>query len=74
MYIKRLEDLRVDRDLNQKDLANYLCVADNTYGQWENDKRHIPIEAIINLSKFYNTSVDYILGLTDVMKPYPRKM
>ena len=66
----RLKDLREDMDLTQKQIADYLRVKQNTYSQYENGQRQIPIEALIALAKFYNTSVDYILGLTDVKKPY----
>lgn len=72
MFIKRLKNLRVDRDITQKELAELLKISSNTYSQYENDTRHFPIECIIELSKFYDTSVDYILGLTNEIKPYPR--
>lgn len=68
----RLKELREDRDYKQTELANFLNVAKNTYSNYENEKRVIPYELMIKLSFFYNTSVDYLLGLTDIMKPYPR--
>ena len=68
----RLKELREDRDYKQNDVAIFLKVAQNTYCNYENEKRLIPYDLIIRLSYFYNTSVDYILGLTDVQKPYPR--
>lgn len=72
MFIKRLKNLRIDRDIKQKELADFLKISPNTYSQYENDNRHFPIEFIIELAKFYDTSVDYILGLTNEPKPYPR--
>ena len=67
----RIRDLREDNDLTQKRLAEYLHIKQNTYSQYENGQRQIPIEALIALAKFYKTSTDYILGLTDERKPYP---
>lgn len=68
----RLKELREDRDYKQNDIAIFLKVANNTYCNYENEKRLIPYDLIIKLAYFYNVSVDYILGLTDVQKPYPR--
>lgn len=69
----RLRDLREDHDLTQKELAGYLNVKQNTYSQYEAGQRQIPISSLISLAVFYNTSVDYILELTDEPKPYKRK-
>jgi len=66
----RLKDLREDADFTQKQIAEYLNVRQNTYSQYENGQRQIPIEALVALAKFYNTSTDYILGLTNEKKPY----
>jgi transcriptional regulator with XRE-family HTH domain len=66
----RIRDLREDRDLTQKELAEYLHIKQNTYSQYENGQRQLPIEALIALAVYYNTSTDYILGLTDEIKPY----
>ena len=69
----RLRDLREDKDLTQKELAEYLHIRQNTYSQYETGQRQIPIELLIQLARFYNTSVDYLLSLTDETIPYPRK-
>lgn len=69
----RLRDLREDHDLTQKELAKYLNIRQNTYSQYEAGLRQIPISSLITLAVFYNTSVDYILELTDEPKPYKRK-
>jgi len=66
----RIRDLREDNDLTQKQIAEYLHIKQNTYSQYENGQRQISIEALIALAKFYKTSTDYILGLTDERKPY----
>ena len=66
----RIRDLREDRDLTQKEIAEYLHIRQNTYSQYENGQRQIPINFLILLAKYYNTSTDYILGLTDNPKAY----
>ncbi|MBR6644591.1 MAG: helix-turn-helix transcriptional regulator [Clostridia bacterium] len=68
----RLKDLREDSDISQIQMAEFLHVKQNTYSQYENGKRQIPIEMLVKIAIFYNVSVDYILGLTDVKTPYPR--
>lgn len=60
----RIKELREDNDLTQRQLAEYLHIRQNTYSQYENGQRQIPIDALIAIAKFYNTSTDYILGLT----------
>ena len=66
----RIKDLREDADLTQKEIADYLHIKQNTYSQYENGQRQIPIDALIALAKYYKTSVDYIHELTDERKPY----
>ena len=66
----RIRDLREDHDLTQKEVAAYLHICQNTYSQYENGQRQLPIDALIALAKYYHTSTDYILGLTNERKPY----
>ena len=66
----RIKDLREDRDVTQKEIAAYLHIRQNTYSQYENGQRQLPIECLIALARYYNTSTDYILGLTEERKPY----
>ncbi len=66
----RLRDMREDRDLTQRELAEYLHIRQNTYSQYENGRRELPIDALIALARFFGTSTDYILGLTDEKRPY----
>ena len=66
----RIKSLREDRDLTQEEVARYLHIKQNTYCQYENGKRQLPIASLIALAKFYSTSTDYILGLTDKITPY----
>lgn len=67
---KRIKDLREDRDLTQKQIADALNLSQRSYCYYELGERVIPPEILIELAKFYNTSVDYLLGLTDNMNPY----
>ena len=64
MY-KRIRELREDNDLLQKNLAEYLNCSQVAYSRYELGTRDIPTEVLIDLSKFYNVSTDYILGLKD---------
>lgn len=68
----RLKDIREDRDLLQSDIAKILNTTQSQYSLYENGLRTIPIEKLIILSKFYNVSTDYLLGLTNERKSYPR--
>ena len=61
----RLRDLREDRDMKQKDLAAYLNCSQQVYSNYELGQREIPTDILIRLSKLYQVSVDYILGLSD---------
>lgn len=70
--MKRIKDLREDADLTQCELAAHLHIRQNTYSQYENGHRQLPIEILIALARYYNTSTDYLLGLTDQKTPYPR--
>ena len=71
--MERLRDMREDRDLYQSDIAKILNVSQQTYSRYENDDISIDKDSLIKLALFYNTSVDYLLELTDERKPYPRK-
>ena len=66
----RLKDLREDSDVTQCDIAEYLHIKQNTYSQYENGQRQLPIDVLICLAKYYGTSTDYILGLTSEREPY----
>ncbi len=71
MY-RRIRDLREDRDLLQKDLAKLLDCTQVSYSHYELGKRDIPTDVLIKLAEFYNTSTDYLLGITDIKKPYSK--
>lgn len=72
MY-RRIRDLREDSDLLQIDLANYLNCSQVCYSHYENGKRDIPTDVLLKLADYYQTSTDYLLGRTNVKKPYPIK-
>ena len=65
MYYPRLKDLREDHDLVQKEVAGFLSIDQRVYSNYETGKREIPTRFVIALAKYYKTSTDYILGLTD---------
>ena len=71
--IERLRGLREDRDLTQTDMAEFLQVHQSTYSDYERGNLNIPLDTLKKLALFFGTSVDYILELTDEIKPYPRK-
>lgn len=74
MYLKRLRELREDYDYNQTVIANLLDITRQQYGLYETGKRTIPVNYLKILAKFYDTSCDYILELTDEIKPYKPKV
>ncbi len=71
MY-RRIRDLREDHDLKQKELADYLQCTQVSYSHYELGKRDIPTDVLMKLADYYHTSVDYLLGRTDVKTPYPK--
>ena len=66
----RIRDLREDRDLKQREVAAFLNCSQKVYSNYELGQRDVPSETLIRLSRLYNVSVDYILGLTDEPKAY----
>ena len=68
-YYPRLRDLREDRDLSQQQVADFLGMKQPQYSRYERGLRDIPTDILISLAKFYTTSTDYILGLTNDSKP-----
>lgn len=65
MKFKRIKDLREDNDKYQKDIANLLGISQQYYSEYEKGKRTIPIQHLITLAKYYNTSIDYLVGLSE---------
>lgn len=65
--------MREDKDLNQTQVAEYLGINQRTYSNYETEKREMPMKHYRMLALLYHTSVDYLLGLTDEPRPYPKK-
>lgn len=70
MYYTRLRDLREDHDTVQKKIAAFLGIDQRVYSNYETGKREIPTRFVISLARLYNTSTDYILGMTNETRPY----
>lgn len=70
MFFQRLADLRTDSDKTQQEIADLLECKREVYRRYEKGIHEIPVWALIKLAKYYGTSTDYILGLTDEIKPY----
>lgn len=68
----RIRDLREDRDLTQSEIAQLLNIHQSTYSDYESGNLNLPVEALVTLANYYNTSTDYLLGLTDKTTPYPK--
>ncbi|MBM6870930.1 helix-turn-helix domain-containing protein [Pseudoflavonifractor phocaeensis] len=73
MKYERIRNLREDKDLTQRKLAEILHCSQRIYSNYERGDVDIPTEVLKNLAVFYDTSVDYLLGLTDERNPYPRR-
>ena len=72
MRFQRLEDLRVDTDKTQQEIADLLNCKREVYRRYEKGIYDIPLWALIKLAEYYETSTDYILGLTNIKTPYPK--
>lgn len=70
-YVERIRDLREDHDLRQQDVAKLLQTTQQVYSRYEKGTNEIPVRHLITLARFYNVSVDYIVGETDEKKRYP---
>lgn len=69
----RIRALREDHDLTQKKISEILNMSQTGYSKYETGENDIPTKILIELAKYYDTSVDYLLGITDEVKPYKRK-
>lgn len=67
---KRIRDMREDRDMTQAQLAELLKIHQTTYSDYELGNLNVPIDIFIKLAEFYNTSIDYLAGITDNPNPY----
>lgn len=73
-YYPRIKDCRDDADLTQTDVGNILGIDQRVYSNYETGKRQIPVNYLIELAILYKTSLDYLVGLTNVKNAYPRKI
>ncbi len=71
MY-KRIRDLREDKDMTQKEIANILGMSQTGYSKYETGENDIPTNILIQLADFHNVSIDYLLDITDTKTPYSR--
>ena len=65
MKFQRIQDLRTDADLSQKQLGEILHISQRSYSHYETGSRNIPVEMLIRLANYYDISVDYLVGRTD---------
>lgn len=72
MHFQHLEDLRIDNDKTQQEVADYLGCQREVYRRYEKGTRQIPIDFLMKLSLFYEVSIDYLVGFTNEKEPYPR--
>lgn len=72
-YMERIRALREDQDLTQTDVANLLNIGQKTYSDYELGKTRIPLDSVMILAKYYNVSMDYICGASDVRQEYPKE-
>lgn len=68
IYTQRLKELRIDNDLKQTDIAEFLCITKQQYSLYETGKRKLPIDLLKKLCEYYKVSSDYILGLPENLK------
>ena len=68
MKFQRIQDLRTDADLSQKQISDILHISQRSYSHYETGSRNIPIEMLIRLANYYETSIDYLVGRTDNKK------
>ena len=74
MYYNRIKEIREDKGYTQTDIAKILHTTQQQYSKYELGIQIIPLEKIVILAKLYQTSVDYLIDLTDVRKPYPKSI
>ena len=68
----RIRDLREDRDMKQKTIAEYLMCDQSLYSKYERGERALPLDYAVKLARFYQVSLDYLVGETNVTARYPR--
>ena len=72
-YTERLRALREEKALTQESIAEVLAVSQRTYSDYESGRLRIPVDRLMTLARFYNCSLDYISGASDLRRPFPEK-
>ena len=72
-YIIRIKNLREDSDKTQQEVADYLGTSQTMYARYERGVNEMPTRHLIKLTKFYNVSLDYLCGLSDIKNPYTKQ-
>ena len=72
-YNERIRELREDNDFTQQNIADLLHIGQRTYSDYESGKTRIPVDSLIILAKFYDVSIDYISGVSNIKNGYPKK-
>ena len=71
-YVDRISELREDHDYKQKEIADVINVAQTTYSDYERGIVRIPVEYLIRLAEFYNVDMNYLCGVSNVKRPFPK--
>ena len=72
-YNERIRELREDNDFTQQNIADLLHIGQLTYSDYESGKTRIPVDSLIILAQFYDVSIDYISGVSNIKNGYPKK-
>lgn len=72
-YNERIREIREDNSLTQQKIADLLNIGQRTYADYESGKTRIPVDSLLILAKFYNVSLDYITGASNIKTEYPKK-
>ena len=72
--MERIRNLREDKDLSQNEIAKILNCSQTTYSRYETGDLNIPVDSLIKLAIYFNTSIDYLIGITDEKNPYKRSV
>ena len=72
-FTERLKSLREEHGLNQTQISKILSCTQTAYSKWELGQRDITVESLLLLAKYYNVSLDYITGASNIRSPYPKK-
>lgn len=72
-YTERIRALREDRDLTQEKIARIFHVGQEAYSHYETGKNRIPLDSLIVLAKYYNVNLDYLCGVSNVMRAFPQR-